>query len=225
VKEHFVHIIRSEASGLPLLVHRAEHGDLTEVRLLEMSGNGPAESEVLWNVLGRYARGDRMRFPVFFTCHQCGLKKVKVEVDARRVDQDIMAWMEIVRAACGVRHSSLSPFCTEVKCDLLIPAPEGAGKVGMTPPPPHLVESLMKQAPRTIQDTWDGYERLAIPAIAGELQRRESKKAFYAGALGVALLMTYAPGDDLSDDQVADYYKALIAECREFFRLPPEKRN
>lgn len=65
----------------------------------------------------------RGNLTVMFTCHRCGLQRVRVEVRFRRRDEDVKPWMDEVARQCGMRHAFLSGGCPEKKCDLAIPSP------------------------------------------------------------------------------------------------------
>jgi hypothetical protein len=60
---------------------------------------------------------------VLFTCHGCGLQRVKTLVWPRAAGEDIARWMESVQAAVGKRHAYLSPNCRQGKADIAIPLP------------------------------------------------------------------------------------------------------
>lgn len=70
---------------------------------------------------------------VLFTCHKCGVQRVRALVRARRRDEDVRDWMLVAGQACGNRHGQVSPQCPQRELDLAIPAPlnEGDG-IGMT---------------------------------------------------------------------------------------------
>ena len=74
---------------------------------------------------------------VLFTCHRCGLQRVRVNVPARGSQQHIMQWMvEVVSAKVGARHSFLSPDCPEWKYDLAVPLPSNESDgIGMSADP------------------------------------------------------------------------------------------
>jgi hypothetical protein len=43
---------------------------------------------------------------------------------------------------------------------------------------------------KSLADAWQKYDREVLPEVAGEVQRSESRKAFYAGAVTLFGLMT-----------------------------------
>lgn len=83
---------------------------------------------------------------VIFTCHKCGLQRVRVLVPVRGRKQDLKSWMDRVTELCGKRHTALSPTCTERKCDLAIPTPLEGDGVGMSsmPVPETLSDDFLK---------------------------------------------------------------------------------
>jgi hypothetical protein len=68
---------------------------------------------------------------------------------------------------------------------------------------------------------WDSYQRDVLPPTASEVQRTETRRAFYAGAaamFGAMIAATDTPGPDATDADVA-CVDALVAEVKEFFVL------
>jgi hypothetical protein len=73
---------------------------------------------------------------VLFTCHKCGLQRVRVEVPLRTEGQDIVEWTQQTAQYCGDRHALLSPKCDEGKLDLIIPLPKNeTDAIGVSAPP------------------------------------------------------------------------------------------
>lgn len=69
----------------------------------------------------------------------------------------------------------------------------------------------------TLDECWKKYELMAIPDDAGSVQRREMRRAFYAGAYSLISLMldaTDTAGDD--EDRGAEMIAAYEKECRDF---------
>jgi hypothetical protein len=66
---------------------------------------------------------------VMYSCHGCGLRDAAVTVPERG-DEDVVKWLDRVRAFIGADHASRSPHCRSGACDLKIPVPAGTEKVG-----------------------------------------------------------------------------------------------
>ena len=66
---------------------------------------------------------DKSTITVLFTCHKCGLQRVRLEVTKRKSDEDVADWVKTVAQNCGDRHCFLAPQCPERQVDLLIPMP------------------------------------------------------------------------------------------------------
>lgn len=69
---------------------------------------------------------------------------------------------------------------------------------------------------RTIADQWASYERAVLPKDASAIQRRECKRAFYAGAQAV-LGMQFDIAN-LSEDAGVACLDGLLAEGEQFCR-------
>jgi hypothetical protein len=66
---------------------------------------------------------------VLYSCIECGLQDVKVEVEARTVE-DVVTWMKEVGNALGADHFRRSPHCrTLTFSEVKIPI-TGASKIG-----------------------------------------------------------------------------------------------
>lgn len=68
---------------------------------------------------------------------------------------------------------------------------------------------------KTIADEWASYEAEVLPATAGEIQRTETRRGFYAGAQALLSLMV-SECSDVSDEEGADVMEALHRELRTF---------
>lgn len=69
-------------------------------------------------------------FKVTFKCAQCGEHCFYVRW--RELGEDIATYMDqVIRPAVGFTHNTLAPWCTETKCDLKLPMPEGTKGIGM----------------------------------------------------------------------------------------------
>lgn len=63
----------------------------------------------------------------------------------------------------------------------------------------------------TVQSLWEGFALTCMPAEAGEVQRTETRLAFYGGALAMFALMT-GPIASLDDDAACERMSALKDE-------------
>jgi hypothetical protein len=57
---------------------------------------------------------------------------------------------------------------------------------------------------RTIESAWIAYEREVLPANAGRVQRVETRRAFYAGALALfsSVMRGLGPGTEATEDDL-----------------------
>lgn len=69
---------------------------------------------------------------------------------------------------------------------------------------------------KTLAEEWASYEQSVLPATAGETQRRETRRGFYAGAQSFLMLMSRVQSDDISDDQGAEMIEVLHRELQDF---------
>lgn len=75
----------------------------------------------------------------------------------------------------------------------------------------------MEAKPQSFAAEWESYLKAVIPAGAGETQKRECRRAFYAGAWAF-LNLTQAimdPGDEPTDGDM-DRFSLLVAELEGF---------
>lgn len=72
---------------------------------------------------------------------------------------------------------------------------------------------------KRMSELWKEFEIKVLPPTAGPVQRREMKRAFYAGAqsLLTAILAMLDPGDEPTLDDLARM-EALNSEILAFFR-------
>lgn len=61
---------------------------------------------------------------LLFTCHGCGLQRVRVMLVERGSKEDVLQFMERVKVAVGDRHRKLSPTCNSEQCDIALPIPK-----------------------------------------------------------------------------------------------------
>ena len=70
----------------------------------------------------------------------------------------------------------------------------------------------------TIQEKWDDYERMVVPAAAGPNQRIETRRAFYAGAFSTLCIMEELPAD-ISEDAGAMVLQGLKEEILAYMEI------
>lgn len=71
---------------------------------------------------------------VFYSCALCRLKKVAVDVVARRPDETLMAWMDVLGNYLQKDHLRRSPGCQATTCqDVMIPTGGPDHRVGGPP--------------------------------------------------------------------------------------------
>jgi hypothetical protein len=75
-----------------------------------------------------------------------------------------------------------------------------------------------------VAEAWASYEREVIPDTAGATQRKESRRAFYAGASAMFRLVGGVGIDDISEDQGAAMIERLHLELHAFARDLREAR-
>lgn len=75
----------------------------------------------------------------------------------------------------------------------------------------------------TIAQLWEKFEKLVIAPEAGAVQRKESRRVFYAAA-HVTLVTTINISADLPEDEAMAKVSALMHECEAFGRAIQEGR-
>lgn len=70
-----------------------------------------------------------IKITCFYTCKQCGLNEIPVEVPARD-EEDVVVWVKASAEIMGADHEKRNPTCPSRKIDLKIPVPPGAEKIG-----------------------------------------------------------------------------------------------
>lgn len=70
---------------------------------------------------------------------------------------------------------------------------------------------------RSIQEQWDDFSKNIIPRGAGEIQRDECKKSFYAGALTMIEAMGEIATAGLSEQAEEATINGLQSEIVDFF--------
>ena len=75
---------------------------------------------------------------------------------------------------------------------------------------------MSSEGEQRIENAWKGYERVCVPADAGEMQRSESRQAFYAGAAVYHAMVIALSTDAVSEDKGTATLEALDAELSEF---------
>lgn len=70
---------------------------------------------------------------------------------------------------------------------------------------------------KTIAQCHQEFERVVLPPSAGEVQRREMRRAFYSGAYAALLTCLEAAAESMDDDEQGEaLIQALHDECRRF---------
>jgi hypothetical protein len=77
----------------------------------------------------------------------------------------------------------------------------------------------------TVASQWESFAALVLPADAGDVQRQETRRAFYAGAQALLGLMMHGleATDEVTDDDVASLTR-LQEELAAFVRDVKEGR-
>jgi hypothetical protein len=84
----------------------------------------------------------------------------------------------------------------------------------------------MEKQPGLVERGWLFFAEQALPARVSDVQKREMRRAFYAGAALLFENMTKAVGpDDVSEDAGVDIMAAVDAEVRAFFKDAEEGRR
>lgn len=69
-----------------------------------------------------------------YTCEECGLEKVEIPVRARRIGEDVVAWVnDAVTPAISASHAGRSPDC-DAKTITQVRIPIAGSKVIGRPP-------------------------------------------------------------------------------------------
>lgn len=68
----------------------------------------------------------------------------------------------------------------------------------------------------TIQGLWESYEKRAVPPGATETQRRETKRAFYAGCAGLFSIVDGPVGDQKNEETALRMLDGLHDEVKSF---------
>ena len=77
----------------------------------------------------------------------------------------------------------------------------------------------------TLAAQWASYDRNVLPATAGDVQRKETRRAFYAGAQALVEVLTHGISDaaELTTDDDA-LMASVDAELQQFIRDVKEGR-
>ncbi len=68
----------------------------------------------------------------------------------------------------------------------------------------------------TIEEQWENIGKRIIPPTASEVQRREMRKAFYAGAIVMLRLVQDMGREDVSENEVLRRFDELVLEAKDF---------
>ena len=79
-------------------------------------------------------------------------------------------------------------------------------------------ERIHARVQRTVSvfDMWRTYRDEVVPPDASAVQVEETRRAFYAGVAGMLDLMMKVSGDDVSEDEGAEYLATLQRELKAF---------
>lgn len=75
---------------------------------------------------------------------------------------------------------------------------------------------MPKTKKKRIESLWNDFSRKVIPPTAPPIQRKEMRRAFYAGVWGLLQEMKQLGDDDVSEDAGVEALEAIEAECKEF---------
>lgn len=72
-------------------------------------------------------------------------------------------------------------------------------------------------AKRSLHDEWTSYAIRCLPLGCSDTQRKETRRAFHAGALAHQYLLSVHSGDaNASDAEVEEYVLSIDRELKEF---------
>lgn len=71
---------------------------------------------------------------------------------------------------------------------------------------------------QSIAEIWSEYEERVVPADAGEVQRVETKQAFYSGVGSILHAQLQMTGEDLTDDQCTDLLTSWLDEFNDYVK-------
>ena len=74
----------------------------------------------------------------------------------------------------------------------------------------------MIKEPLTIESMWNAYDAVVIPSRALEVQRKECKFAFYAGAHTVLSILVQIGDAKITEDQSRKILNQLLTELEAF---------
>lgn len=80
---------------------------------------------------------------------------------------------------------------------------------------------------KSLKTDWESYLNQIVPKHAGEVQKRETKQAFYAGAWALFTLVLHGDPEDLdrAQNELVEFYKEAerAAQVNDIIRLLREK--
>ena len=72
-----------------------------------------------------------MTIRVQYSCYDCGLRNIELEIRNRTPEEGVESWMKYVTEICGADHDVRSPDCDpEELSDLKIPMSPGTKYIG-----------------------------------------------------------------------------------------------
>ena len=70
----------------------------------------------------------------------------------------------------------------------------------------------------SIKQLWENFYKEAMPSSVSELQVRETEKSFYAGAIGMFVMLTGIEDAHGANKHAIDLLGALSAECEVYIK-------
>jgi hypothetical protein len=73
-----------------------------------------------------------------------------------------------------------------------------------------------------LKEAWESFVKNVMPAAAPAIQHQEMRRAFYAGAYSMLVLVTEAAPDSISEDEGVALLEGLAQECAAFHKTLAE---
>lgn len=71
---------------------------------------------------------------------------------------------------------------------------------------------------KRIESEWNKFEKAVMPRNASAIQRKEMRRAFYAGVWAMFQVAKELGNDDISEDAGVMTLEAIETECQEFMK-------
>jgi hypothetical protein len=79
--------------------------------------------------------------------------------------------------------------------------------------------TVSKTKHQTVAEMWASFAKATMPELASNVQRREMRRAFYAGAYGMLMGAAFGPGEeDVSEEEGVAMFEAWRKELEAFQR-------